>query len=160
VPSEQPDREYCDDQALRLQAMPRFSRDPRVATEYADALMGSCRSNDVARAVVDEILEYSVDVPTIADIRRMANSKNPPAEPQHCKTCSGSGYTSGTYLVTKQNGKTSSSLMTRDQAEKFFHDHGKDLQVDKQMIYDAAAPCPDCRLGRALSARALELSQK
>ena len=144
---------YCDEQAARLQAgMPRFSRDPRAAKEYADALYAVCRSNDVARITVDEALESCVDVPSIADIRRMAHEHNPESTSGHgCQACQGSGYTSTTRLVTYQSRhSTTCESMTPAEAERFFSEHRAALAPGRQMIYDFSAPCPECNLGHAI----------
>lgn len=85
--------EFCDDQVLRLQrTMPRFKRGAEIAREYSNALLAVCRSNAVARLTIDDVLESCVDVPSIADIRRMAAEHNPPAEKEDCPSCAGTGW--------------------------------------------------------------------
>jgi hypothetical protein len=149
-----PTKEFCDDQIERLAAgMTHFRQDKLTLREYADALFAVCRSNEVARLVIDEALETCVDVPSIADIHRMASERNPAPEPEHCATCGGSGYTSASYLLTWVDGKLRKrEKLTQAQAEKFCEDHHADMGIGKQMIHEGSEPCGDCRLGRAIKA--------
>jgi len=61
----------------------------RIVKEYADALFECSRSNEVVKNVIDDILEYSVDIPSVADVRRMAHSLNAPEEGKKCEMCHG-----------------------------------------------------------------------
>jgi len=92
------DLEFCDEQVLRLRAFTAFTRDQAVMREFADSLASKSASNTVARKVIDDLLEYSVSVPTVADIVRMARQASPDmagpdaAAPVKCTVCLDDGY--------------------------------------------------------------------
>lgn len=148
------DRQYCQEQLLRLSGLPGYPKTDDGKRSLIDAFQGAFAfaGKDALRRWIDETLRYAEKCPLPRDAYRRGSEVTPekPQVKTRCFVCYDTGQTVGEFLVTWRGGQQYSQRLTAEQAAALRKqereaedrgDRGAMFGPGKQGIYEGPVKC-------------------
>lgn len=124
--------------------------------ELSDTLRHCARDDQHAKAIIEHWLTASAEMPSPSELRELAASlaPAPPAKPEACAACKGTGWVVHWYLITyrywEDSGRLRDRRVERITAAQARALEGK-IEYPRQVLTEAASRC-DCPLALRLKA--------